>query len=79
RRWVFQPSTAQLWTQGLMFSSMLWGRTWLLMGDVAAARGQNDVAVRAYRRVVGMWSSGDAEVQPSVTRAREALARLGGS
>lgn len=78
RRWVYQP-VFQLWPQGFMFSSMLWGRTWLLMGDLAASRGQNDVAVRAYRRVVGMWSGGDAEVQPGVMRAREALARLGGS
>ncbi|MEK6610121.1 MAG: hypothetical protein AABZ35_04285 [Gemmatimonadota bacterium] len=79
RRWVYQPLITQLWPQGLMISSMLWGRTWLLMGDLAAARGQNDVAVRAYRRVVGMWTGGDAEVQPGVTRAREALQRLGGS
>lgn len=77
RRWLYQPLLSQLWPQGLMISSMLWGRTWLLMGDLAAARGRNDVAIRAYRRVVGMWSTGDAEVQPAVTRARQALARLG--
>ena len=77
RRWVYQPLISPLWPQGLMMSSMLWGRTWLLMGDLAAARGRNDVAIRAYRRVVGMWSTGDPELQPAVVRARQALATLG--
>jgi tetratricopeptide (TPR) repeat protein/TolB-like protein len=77
RRWVYQPLISPLWPQGLMMSCMLWGRTWLLMGDLAAARDRNDVAIRAYRRVVGMWSTGDSEVQPAVLRARQALATLG--
>jgi hypothetical protein len=76
-RWRFQPSYYNLWPQGLMLSSLLWGRTWLLMGDLAAAQNRNDVAIRGYRRVVGMWGAGDAEVQPAVARARAALTRLG--
>jgi len=56
----------------------LWtlGRTWLMTGDLAAATGHRDAALRAYRRVVAMWSGGDPEVQPAVARARAALDRL---
>jgi hypothetical protein len=60
-----------------MISSMLWGRTFLLTGDLAMAQHRPDVARRAYRRVVGLWAGGDAEVQPAVERARAALTRLG--
>ncbi len=56
----------------------LWGRAWLLYGDLAMARGQNADARRAYRMVVGLWEQGDPIVQPAVTRARTALAQLGG-
>jgi len=77
RRWVYQPLISQLWPQGLMISSMLWGRTFLLTGDLAMAQHRPDVARRAYRRVVGLWGGADAEVQPAVARARQALATLG--
>ena len=52
------------------------GRAWLLSGDLAAARGQTDVARRMYSRVVGLWGGGDAEVQPIVDRARQRLDSL---
>ena len=35
-------------------------------------------AAEAYRRFLGMWSKGELAVQPMVTRARTALARIGG-
>ena len=55
----------------------LWGRTWLLYGDLAMARHQAADARRAYRMVVGLWEHGDPVVQPFVARARAALAQLG--
>lgn len=58
-------------------SSWLWGRAWLLLGDLAAAAGRPEEARRAYRFVVGLWEGGEAAAQPAVTRSREALARLG--
>jgi tetratricopeptide (TPR) repeat protein len=56
----------------------LWGRAWLLYGDLAMARHQNTDAQRAYRMVVGLWETGEPPVQPMVARARAALAQLGG-
>lgn len=61
---------------GFVFGSFLWGRTFLLLGDVAAAMGRRAEAVDAYNRAAGIWLSGDAEVQPFVQRARAAAARL---
>src|SRR5205085_6508951 len=61
-----------------VFQGLLWPRTFLLLGDLAAAAGQREEAVRAYRMFVGMWQGGGEEVQPMVRRAREALGRLGG-
>jgi tetratricopeptide (TPR) repeat protein len=52
-------------------------RTWLLLGDLAAAAGRNRDARHAYRMVLGMWQGGDAPVQPTVARVRAALERLG--
>jgi tetratricopeptide (TPR) repeat protein/TolB-like protein len=76
-RWTYAPLLERV-SSGLTLGSFLWPRTFLLLGDLAVARGNNEVAARAYRRVVGMWSGGDADVQPAVQRAREAVARLGG-
>lgn len=36
-----------------------------------------DDARRGYRMVVGLWEGGEAPVQPTVARARAALAQLG--
>jgi hypothetical protein len=55
----------------------LWGRTWLLYGDLAMARNQSADARRAYKMVVGLWEHGEPPVQPMVARARTALAQLG--
>ena len=46
------------------------GRTWLLLGDVAAATGRRADARRAYERVIALWADGDEDVQPFVARAR---------
>jgi hypothetical protein len=63
---------------GFAFEGMLWPRTFLLLGDLAAPRGHREEAARAYRMFLGLWEHGDPEIQPQVQRAREALARLGG-
>ncbi|HEU5310542.1 MAG TPA: hypothetical protein VFV24_03720, partial [Candidatus Eisenbacteria bacterium] len=52
------------------------GRAWLLSGDLAAARGRLEEAVRMYRRVVGLWGGGDADLQPVVNEARVKLDSL---
>lgn len=78
RRWTYlQPLERP--TGGFVFGAFLWPRTFLLLGDLAAARGRSDVAITSYRRAAGIWQSGDAAVQPHVQRARQALARLGGT
>lgn len=63
---------------GFAFAGMLWPRTFLLLGDLAAATGRREGAADAYRKFIGMWETGDPEVQPMVERARAALAKLGG-
>jgi tetratricopeptide (TPR) repeat protein len=55
----------------------LWGRAWLLYGDLAMARNQSADARRAYKMVVGLWEHGEPPVQPMVARAKAALAQLG--
>jgi tetratricopeptide (TPR) repeat protein len=54
-----------------------WGRTWLRLADLAAARGDRATAVHNYQRVIGLWQGADPAFQPAVQRARAALARLG--
>ena len=56
-------------------TARLWGRTWLLYGDLAAARSSPASARRAYRMVVALWGRGDDLVQPMVARARAYLAQ----
>jgi tetratricopeptide (TPR) repeat protein/TolB-like protein len=53
------------------------GRAWLLYADLAAATGHRDEARRGYKMIIGMWEHGDPPVQPLVTRAKQALAKLG--
>jgi hypothetical protein len=80
RRWVYfasqdNPILEQwYWQRSAM---RLWGRTWLLLGDLAMAAGQQAEARRAYRIVLGLWERGDPPLQPMVARARSALAQLG--
>jgi tetratricopeptide (TPR) repeat protein/TolB-like protein len=62
----------------LTVAMLSWNRTFLRLADLAAARGDAPTAIRNYRRVIGLWSGADAAFQPQVTRARAALARLGG-
>ena len=52
------------------------GHAWLLSGDVAAARQRAEDASRMYRRVIGLWGGGDADLQPVVEQARTKLAAL---
>ena len=75
--WRVTPALAAVGALQPAYAGMLWPREFLLMGDLLAAKGRKQDAAQAYRRVVGLWSRGDPEVQPIVTRAREALARLG--
>ncbi len=64
--WSFQRYTARLW-----------GRAWLLYGDLAMVGGQRADARRAYRMVAGLWEHADPPLRPLVARARAALAQLG--
>ena len=52
------------------------GRAWLLSGDVAAARGRREEASRMYRRVIGLWGGGDANLKAVVDQARARLFAL---
>ena len=52
------------------------GRAWLLSGDVAASRGRREEARRMYRRVIGLWGGGDADLKPVVDQARARLVSL---
>jgi tetratricopeptide (TPR) repeat protein len=52
------------------------GRAWLRSGDVAAARGRREEASRMYRRVIGLWGGGDADLKSVVDQARAKLASL---
>jgi TolB-like protein len=74
---VHSPLLSQI-SPGFTFEGMVWARSFLLLGDLAAAAGQRDEARRAYQMFVAMWQGGDDEVQPLVRRARESLGRLGG-
>ena len=52
------------------------GRAWSLAGDLAARRGRPEEAARMYRRVIGLWGGGDADLNPVVDHARAALDSL---
>jgi tetratricopeptide (TPR) repeat protein len=47
-----------------------------LRGQIEEQRGDTAAAVHAYRNFIGLWENADPELQPRVTAAREALARL---
>ncbi|MFI5279745.1 MAG: hypothetical protein ACHQU1_04560 [Gemmatimonadales bacterium] len=74
--WYRTPILSSM-TPGLAFCGLIWARSFLLLGDLAAAQGQRAEAADAYRRFVGMWQHADPEAQPMVQRARDAMARLG--
>jgi hypothetical protein len=69
---TLQP-TLSPWGSDYWMGDGLWhlerGRTYERMGDTARAR-------TAYRTVVDLWRHADPELQPHVTEARDALARL---
>ena len=78
RHWVFLARGGdiledQYFQRG---TQRLFGRTWLLYGDLAMAAGKRDEARRAYTYVTTVWDKADAPLQPAVARARAALARL---
>jgi hypothetical protein len=47
-----------------------------LRGQIALQRADTAAAIRAYRNFIALWKDADPELQPRVTAAREALARL---
>ncbi len=55
----------------------LWPRMMLRRADLAAAAGQRDEARVWYGRVLDLWADADAELQPTISRIRTALAALG--
>jgi tetratricopeptide (TPR) repeat protein len=62
---------------GLAYGHRPWtGRAWLLSGDLAAAQGRVEDARRMYRRVIGLWGGGDADLEPVVDQARAKLGSL---
>ena len=73
--WRNTPILEQI-AQGFGQTGMVWPRTFLLLGDLAAATGARTEAADAYRRFTGMWDRGDAQAQPMVQRARQSLAAL---
>lgn len=56
----------------LSVNSFTWGRGWLRLADLAAARGRRNLAANAYRKVL-LWTGGDTTLQPAVERARAYL------
>ena len=79
RRWVFLSRESMILEQYYWqrTTPRLFGRTWLLYGDLARAAGRRAEAGRAYQMVAGLWANGEAPVQPAVQRARDALKQLG--
>lgn len=45
-------------------------------GQIAVQRGDSTAASRAYQNFIDLWTNADPELQPRVTAARAALARL---
>lgn len=68
---------APVGTDGALVAGGLLPRGWLLVGDLAAATANADLARSAYRRVLSLWAESDPELQPVLNRVRAALARLG--
>ncbi len=52
------------------------GRAEEQRGEIAVQRSDTAAAIRAYRNFIALWSSADAELQPRVTEARAAVAKL---
>ena len=79
RRWVFLSRESLILEQYYWQRSTprLFGRTWLLYGDLAMARGRLAEARRAYQMVAGLWENGEPAVQPALQRARDRLKQLG--
>lgn len=77
RRWSFISIRTSINPGGFDPVIFIWGRASMLLGDLALALNRREDAIRAYRRVVALWTDAEPEIQPFVTRARAALARLG--
>ena len=56
---------------------LLWVRMMLIRADLAMAGGQAAEARNWYARVLDLWADADAELQPTLSRIRAALARHG--
>ena len=72
----FVPRDGAIVGIGAYAGSFMWGRALLLYGDLLAASGDRAAARPQYQALIGLWAGGDPEVQPFVTRARAALARM---
>ena len=78
RRWAFLARESMILEQYYWQRSTprLFGRTWLLYGDLAMAGGRPAEARRAYQMVAGLWEKGEPVVQPALQRARDRLKQL---
>jgi eukaryotic-like serine/threonine-protein kinase len=60
-----------------VFYAAVLPRLVLQRADLAAALGQKDEARLWYGRLLELWAGADAELQPTITRVRRAVAALG--
>ena len=63
-------------TSAMPSRSVLWPRMMLMRADLAAALGHPDEARLWYQRVLGLWAEADPELQPTLSRIRQALVRV---
>jgi tetratricopeptide (TPR) repeat protein len=71
-RYLDAPNVSRLFSDALFL-----GRTYERMGQLHQARGEREEAEKYYTLFVELWAEADAELQPRVEAAREALAGLG--
>lgn len=56
-------------TWGMVGNGWTLGRTWLLLGRLAAAQGRGEDAARAFRRVAELWAGADPALQELLAKS----------
>lgn len=72
RRWTAMDRSVS-W--GMVSNGWTLGRTWLLLGDLATAKGRTADAARSYDRVAMLWSAADEPLRTMAERARSLSVR----